>query len=59
VAAKGPVALAKVKEAVQGGGHLNLEEGCKIEARVFGECFASGETREGMKAFLEKRNPEW
>lgn len=59
VALKGPVAVAKVKEAVLGGLHLSVEDGCKIEARVFGECFTSGEAREGMKAFLEKRAPAW
>lgn len=59
VAQKGPLSLTKVKEAVREGLHLSTDEGCTIEARVFAECFASGEAREGMKAFLEKRTPKW
>jgi enoyl-CoA hydratase len=59
IASRGPLSLAMVKKAVYEGLHLSVEEGCKIEAEVFGECFASGQTAEGMKAFLEKRPPKW
>jgi enoyl-CoA hydratase len=59
IASKGPLALAMVKKAVYRGLHLSVEEGCKIEAEVFGDCFASGQAHEGMKAFLEKRPAKW
>jgi enoyl-CoA hydratase len=59
IASKGPLALAMVKRAMYEGLHLGVEEGCKIEAEVFGECFAGGQAREGMKAFLEKRPAKW
>jgi enoyl-CoA hydratase len=59
IASKGPLALAMVKKAMYGGLHLSVEEGCKIEAEVFGDCFASGQANEGMKAFLEKRPAKW
>jgi enoyl-CoA hydratase len=59
IASKGPLALAMVKKAVYGGLHLSVEEGCKMEARLFGDCFASGQAHEGMKAFMEKRPAKW
>jgi len=39
---------------------MPFEEGEKLEAEQFGTLFGEGsEGREGMKAFLEKRKPEW
>jgi enoyl-CoA hydratase/carnithine racemase len=35
-----------------------LEEGLKLEARYFGQTFASEDGKEGVKAFLEKRKPK-
>jgi len=55
LAAKGPIALAVAKEALNralGGDHaVNLER----EGERFGELFASEDAREGLTAFTEKR----
>ncbi|NOX86174.1 MAG: hypothetical protein GXO86_09460 [Chlorobi bacterium] len=60
IAAKGPQAIKKVKQVVRQGYELSLIEGEKLEAEQFGSLFGEGsEGREGMKAFLEKRKPEW
>ena len=59
VAKKGPTSLAMVKKAAHDGLTLTVEEGCKLEAELFGKCFEGGEGNEGMKAFLEKRAPKW
>ncbi len=59
IAKKGPTALAMVKRAVHEGFTLSVEEGCALEAELFGRCFAGGEGQEGMTAFLEKRAPKW
>ncbi len=59
VAKKGPTSLAMVKKAVHEGLTLTVEEGCKLEAELFGKCFEGGQGNEGMKAFLEKRAPKW
>ena len=57
LAAKSPVALAAAKaatnRALQGEHALSLEH----EARRFGELFASEDAKEGMIAFVEKREP--
>ena len=36
-----------------------LADGNKLEAKGFGEAFASVEQKEGMTAFLEKRKPNF
>jgi enoyl-CoA hydratase len=59
LAAKGPLALAAAKaatnEALQGDNAENLDG----EAAVFGELFGSEDTKEGLTAFAEKREPRF
>ena len=37
----------------------NIDEQLRAEARAFATCYSTGETDEGMGAFLEKRIPNW
>ncbi len=55
LAAKSPVALAKVKETVVRGLSLPLAEGLREEARCYVEAYCSDDAKEGIRAFLEKR----
>ncbi len=59
IASKSPIALAMGKEAVNLGLQADLRTGLSIEARCFCMCFGSEDRVEGMKAFLEKRKPEF
>jgi len=52
---KSPVALARVLEAVLSGGEVSMNEAMRLEAGLFGLCFATEDMREGTRAFLEKR----
>ncbi len=50
-----PIAMARAIEAVDVGLDATLEDGLRLEARLFGSLETTGDMREGTKAFLEKR----
>jgi enoyl-CoA hydratase len=52
-----PLAVRACLEAVTRGLHLPLAEGLELEAQLFSRLFATGDVREGTRAFLEKRAP--
>ncbi len=59
IAEKSPVALRMGKEAVKTAARLNLREGLDREIDLFALCFSSEDKEEGVKAFLEKRKPDF
>ena len=56
---RGPVALGYALEAVYRGGDSSLDEGLALEAELFGLVSATRDMKEGTRAFLEKRSPEF
>lgn len=60
IISKGPNAVRKVKKVTRKGLLKDFKKGCELEADEFGSLFGKGsEGEEGMKAFLEKRKPNW
>jgi enoyl-CoA hydratase len=59
IISKGPVAIQKIKSVSRGGLNLSFSEGSKLEAQTFGELFETDQTKEGIRAFIEKRKPVW
>jgi enoyl-CoA hydratase len=59
IAAKGPVAVRLVKQAVQRGANLDLFAACALETDLFARAFGTQDREEGMSAFLEKRPPKF
>jgi enoyl-CoA hydratase len=57
IAAKGKVSLRAAKLAVNNGLKTDLGTGLQIEADAFAICMASQDSKEGTRAFLEKRKP--
>jgi len=53
-----PVAMM-VKESVNRAFEVSLAEGIRFERRVFHAAFASEDQKEGMAAFIEKRDPSF
>ena len=47
------------KESVNASQETSLAEGMRFERRIFHSLFATEDQKEGMKAFIEKRKPEW
>jgi len=58
IAAKGPKAVRKVKKLARAGLLNGFDKGCVMESEEFGTLFGN-EGTEGMRAFLEKRKPDW
>ena len=52
---RSPTALTRALEAVLSGGESAQPEAERLEAALFGLCFATDDMREGTAAFLEKR----
>ncbi|HXG01589.1 MAG TPA: enoyl-CoA hydratase-related protein [Bacteroidota bacterium] len=59
IAQKPPVAIRLAKEAVLKSFDTTIEGGLEFERKNFYLLFASEDQKEGMKAFVEKRKPEW
>ena len=59
IAAKSPLAVKMAKEAILKSSNTSLDEGLDFERKSFYLLFASADRKEGMKAFLEKRKPEF
>jgi enoyl-CoA hydratase len=54
-AAVAPLAARWAKDLAYQSRTLGHGEGMQMEANLFGQCFATGDAREGLGAFLEKR----
>ena len=59
LASKGKVSLKSVKDCIEHGFDVDLRDGCFMEADAFGLCMSSPDGKEGMTAFLEKREPDF
>jgi enoyl-CoA hydratase/carnithine racemase len=58
--AAGPAsALAAAKRAITDGIQLSMEQGLALETAEFDSVFGGAEAREGVAAFLEKRDPSF
>ena len=59
IAARAPLGVQMGKEAINKSFELSLAEGMAYEEKLFYILFASEDQKEGMRAFVEKRKPEW
>jgi len=59
ICARSPLALRVGAEVVDAGYDIDLRTACLLERDAFALCFASHDQKEGMGAFLEKREPQF
>ena len=59
IASKSFVATSQIKEQVNAVDELSLSQGIQFERRTFHALFSSHDQKEGMTAFVEKRDPDF
>lgn len=59
LAARAPLALAAAKSAVNFGADPGFDAGLEYQLREFLALFSTEDQKEGMRAFLEKRSPQF
>jgi enoyl-CoA hydratase len=59
IASKAPLAVTATKRVIHQGLQTDLHDGLEIEAEAFGSVATTADAREGTKAFLEKRAPNF
>jgi enoyl-CoA hydratase len=59
IASRAPIAVRLAKEAINKAFENTLAEGIATERRNFYFLFATEDQKEGMAAFIAKRNPQW
>jgi enoyl-CoA hydratase/carnithine racemase len=59
IAAMPPLAARRIKEVVLAGQDSSLAAGLMLERRTFDTLFDTEDQKEGMRAFIEKRKPEF
>ncbi len=53
------LAIGLIKRAVVSGSQMSLHEGLALERELQNRLFASEDAQEGIRAYLEKRKPNW
>jgi enoyl-CoA hydratase len=59
IAAHSALAVRLAKAAVRASARLPLDQGLRYEQTLFALAMASADKEEGVRAFLEKRDPKW
>ncbi len=54
IASSAPVAVRLAKQALHAGMHMDMADALELDAGQFGKCFATGDAKKGMSAFLNK-----
>lgn len=56
IASNAPIAVKLSKSAINRGIQMDIDTAIMYEAEAFGECFSTDDQKEGMSAFVERRD---
>jgi enoyl-CoA hydratase len=59
ITAKGQIAVRMALKAIVAASEMHMKEGLLLEAGLFGYCTSTEDSKEGTRAFLEKREPDF
>jgi enoyl-CoA hydratase/carnithine racemase len=54
-----PISVMQIKEIVNAGANASLDTALMLERKAFQLQFATRDQKEGMRAFLDKRKPNY
>ena len=56
---KGPLGVVAGKKVINGARDLSLEQGLELESDLWADLTTTEDVKEGARAFIEKRKPEY
>ena len=56
---RGPASISLAKKAIHSAFDLDMDAALKYSSKLYGEAYKTNDAREGIRAFLEKRKPEF
>ena len=59
LASRGPIAVSQIKQCFARNRDVDIDAALLVENDAATVCFASADQKEGLQAFLEKREPRW
>ena len=59
IAKRAPLAVSAAKKPINTGSEMDLDKSLELEKELILSCFDTYDRSEGMKAFLEKRDPDF
>ncbi len=59
IAGRAPLGIAGSKEAINDGYDVAIDKGMEFECDMFSDLFESDDVKEGTKAFIDKREPQF
>ena len=59
IASNAPIAVQLCKDAINRGMQVDIDEALTIESEDFGKCFDTEDQKEGMSAFIERREKDF
>lgn len=59
ICSRGLLSLRVAKEVIDAGAGVDLATACLMERDAFALCFSTDDQKEGMRAFIEKREPRF
>lgn len=59
IAEKGPIAVRMAKKAINDGMQVDITNSLKVEKQCYAQVIKTNDRKEGLKAFIEKRKPQY
>ena len=59
ISSRAPLAVASIKKTIHNSYGVHIKDAMNMEQKEFGDLFTTQDCKEGTKAFIEKRKPNF